>query len=57
MTPAKRTGDSGGKRKPPSEPPRPTLAVLYHERPPIPLVIAVVLTAVLEVLEIGRAHV
>ncbi len=48
MTPAKRTGDSGGKRKPPSVPPRQTsLAELYHERPPIPLVIAVVLTAVL----------
>jgi DHA2 family multidrug resistance protein len=58
MTPAKRSGERGGKRQPPSEPPRPTsLAELYHERPPIPLVIAVVLTAVLEVLDMTIVNV
>ena len=38
MSPAKRVGGKGGKRQPPPEPPRPSLAELHPERPPIPLV-------------------
>ena len=57
MTPAKRSGERGGKRQPPSEPRPTSLAELYHERPPIPLVIAVVLTAVLEVLDMTIVNV
>ena len=56
MTSAKRSGGRGGKRRPPT-PPHTSLAELYHERPPIPLVIAVVLTAVLEVLDITIVNV
>jgi DHA2 family multidrug resistance protein len=43
--------------KPPSEPSRTILAEPHPERPPIPLVIAVVLTAVLEVLDITIVNV
>jgi DHA2 family multidrug resistance protein len=61
MNPPKR-GPGKGRRKggqPPAEPPRPpaTPAEPPSERPPIPLVIAVVLTAVLEVLDITIVNV
>ncbi|HCL63095.1 MAG TPA: MFS transporter [Rhizobiales bacterium] len=54
----------GRKRKPPAKPPRPVVAAPPPptrppslDRPPIPLVIAVVLTAVLEVLDITIVNV
>ena len=54
----------GRKRKPPAKPPRPAVAAPPPpprppslDRPPIPLVIAVVLTAVLEVLDITIVNV
>jgi DHA2 family multidrug resistance protein len=50
-------GGKGGKGKPPSEPPRSVPAEPSFERPPIPLVIAVVLTAVLEVLDMTIVNV
>ncbi len=57
MSPARGAGGKGGKRKPPSEPLRPSFAEPHAERPPIPLVIAVVLTAVLEVLDMTIVNV
>ena len=57
MSPAKRAGAKGPKGKPPSPPPRARLAEPHPERPPIPLVIAVVLTAVLEVLDMTIVNV
>ncbi len=57
MSRAKRGGGQGRKGKPPAEPPRPVHAEPPVERPPIPLVIAVVLTAVLEVLDITIVNV
>jgi DHA2 family multidrug resistance protein len=56
MTRAKRSGGKGSKGKPPTEPPHPAGPAPY-ERPPIALVIAVVLTAVLEVLDITIVNV
>lgn len=50
-------GGKGRGGKPPSEPPRSVPAEPAHERPPIPLVIAVVLTAVLEVLDMTIVNV
>jgi MFS transporter, DHA2 family, multidrug resistance protein len=57
MSRTQRGGGKGRKGKPPSEPPRPILAEPAFQRPPIPLVIAVVLTAVLEVLDITIVNV
>ena len=57
MSRAKRGGGQGRKDKPPAAPPRPMLAEEPFKRPPIPLVIAVVLTAVLEVLDITIVNV
>lgn len=58
MSRAKRGGGPGRKRKLPSEPPPPvSLPEPIPQRPPIPLVIAVVLTAVLEVLDITIVNV
>ena len=59
MTRPKRGGGKGRKGgKPPAEPPCPVHVPEPHpERPPIPLVIAVVLTAVLEVLDITIVNV
>jgi MFS transporter, DHA2 family, multidrug resistance protein len=57
MNRTQRGGGKGRKGKPPSEPPRPPLGELVFQRPPIPLVIAVVLTAVLEVLDITIVNV
>jgi DHA2 family multidrug resistance protein len=54
MTRAKRSGGKGSKGKPPTEPPHEAGPA---ERPPIALVIAVVLTAVLEVLDITIVNV
>ena len=56
MTRAKRSGGKGSKGKPPTEPPHEAGPAPY-ERPPIALVIAVVLTAVLEVLDITIVNV
>ena len=56
MTRAKRSGGKGSKGKPPTEPPHPA-GPAPHERPPIALVIAVVLTAVLEVLDMTIVNV
>src|SRR5262245_33412776 len=59
MTPPKR--GSGNRRKgkepPPVPPPPPVAAEPYPDRPPIPLVIAVVATAVLEVLDMTIVNV
>lgn len=55
MTP-RPSGGKGSKRKPPPEPPHPSEPA-PHERPPIALVIAVVLTAVLEVLDMTIVNV
>jgi DHA2 family multidrug resistance protein len=58
MSRTKAAGGKGPRRKPPSEPPRPTPPPEPHlERPPIALVIAVVLTAVLEVLDMTIVNV
>jgi DHA2 family multidrug resistance protein len=57
MSRAKRGSGQGRKGKPPAEPPRAVPDELAFERPPIPLVIAVVLTAVLEVLDITIVNV
>jgi DHA2 family multidrug resistance protein len=57
MSPAKRAGGKEGRGKPPSEPLRPSFAEPHFERPPLPLVIAVVLTAVLEVLDMTIVNV
>jgi DHA2 family multidrug resistance protein len=58
MSRAKRGAGKGRKGgKPPSEPPRTILAEPHPDRPPIPLVIAVVLTAVLEVLDMTIVNV
>ncbi len=57
MSRTQRGGGKGRKGKPPSEPPRPLLGEPSFQRPPIPLVIAVVLTAVLEVLDITIVNV
>ena len=57
MSRAKRGSGQGRKGKPPAAPPRPIPAEQPFERPPIPLVIAVVLTAVLEVLDITIVNV
>jgi MFS transporter, DHA2 family, multidrug resistance protein len=57
MSRVKRSGGRGRKGKPPAEPPRSVPAEPEFERPPIPLVIAVVLTAVLEVLDITIVNV
>lgn len=56
---SRRQGGAGKGRggKPPSEPPRSVPAEPSFERPPIPLVIAVVLTAILEVLDITIVNV
>jgi DHA2 family multidrug resistance protein len=56
MTRAKRSGGKGSKGKPPTEPPH-AAGPAPHERPPIALVIAVVLTAVLEVLDMTIVNV
>ncbi|HSD93777.1 MAG TPA: DHA2 family efflux MFS transporter permease subunit [Methyloceanibacter sp.] len=56
MTRGKRSGGKGSKRKPPPEPPHPAAPEPF-ERPPIALVIAVVLTAVLEVLDMTIVNV
>jgi len=56
MTRAKRSGGKGSKGKPPTEPPHEAGPAPY-ERPPIALVIAVVLTAVLEVLDMTIVNV
>ena len=58
MSRGKRGGGKGRKGEPPVESPRPvTLPEPLPQRPPIPLVIAVVLTAVLEVLDITIVNV
>jgi MFS transporter, DHA2 family, multidrug resistance protein len=57
MSPAKRSGGKGSKRKPPAEPPRPAAAQPSHDRVPIALVIAVVTTAILEVLDMTIVNV
>ncbi len=59
MSRPKRGGGKGRKGgQPPAEPPRTAAAAEPHpERPPIPLVIAVVLTAVLEVLDMTIVNV
>jgi DHA2 family multidrug resistance protein len=56
MTRAKGSGGKGSKRKPPAEPP-PADGPGPHDRPPLALVIAVVLTAVLEVLDMTIVNV
>jgi MFS transporter, DHA2 family, multidrug resistance protein len=50
-------GGKGRRRKPPPQPPSPPERSLEVERPPIPLVVAVVLTAVLEVLDMTIVNV
>jgi DHA2 family multidrug resistance protein len=55
MSRAKPGGGKWSKRKPPPEPPRP--APLPYERAPIALVVAVVLTAILEVLDMTIVNV
>lgn len=57
MSRAKRGGGQGRKGKPPAEPPRAVPAEPPFVRPPIALVIAVVLTAVLEVLDMTIVNV
>jgi DHA2 family multidrug resistance protein len=59
MSRAKAAGGKGPRRKPPADPPRPTPPPEppHQERPPIALVIAVVLTAVLEVLDMTIVNV
>jgi DHA2 family multidrug resistance protein len=58
MSRAKRGGGGAGRgRQPPPHPPSPSEPSLEAERPPIPLVIAVVLTAVLEVLDMTIVNV
>jgi DHA2 family multidrug resistance protein len=59
MSRAKAAGGKGPRRKPPADPPRPTPPPEppHPERPPIALVIAVVLTAVLEVLDMTIVNV
>ncbi|MGZ8417025.1 MAG: DHA2 family efflux MFS transporter permease subunit [Methyloceanibacter sp.] len=58
MSRPKRGGGKGRKGgQPPAEPPRTAAAEPHPERPPIPLVIAVVLTAVLEVLDMTIVNV
>jgi DHA2 family multidrug resistance protein len=56
MSRAKRSGGKGSKGKPPTEPPH-AGGPAPEDRPPIALVIAVVLTAVLEVLDITIVNV
>jgi DHA2 family multidrug resistance protein len=56
MSRAKRSGGKGSKGKPPTEPPHPA-GPAPQDRPPIALVIAVVLTAVLEVLDMTIVNV
>jgi DHA2 family multidrug resistance protein len=57
MSRAKRGGGQGRKGKPPASPPRAVLPEPPFVRPPIALVIAVVLTAVLEVLDMTIVNV
>jgi DHA2 family multidrug resistance protein len=59
MSRTKAAAGKGSRRKPPAEPPRPTPPPEppHQERPPIALVIAVVLTAVLEVLDMTIVNV
>jgi len=57
MSRAKRAGGKRLKAKPQAEPPRPSHAELHFERPPIALVVAVVMTAVLEVLDMTIVNV
>jgi DHA2 family multidrug resistance protein len=60
MSRAKAAGGKGSRRKPPSEPPRPAAPAPpppHQDRPPIALVIAVVMTAVLEVLDMTIVNV
>jgi DHA2 family multidrug resistance protein len=57
MSPAKRTGRKRSKGKSPAKPPRPTPSDLPYSRPPIALIVAVVLTAVLEVLDMTIVNV
>src|SRR5262249_19248295 len=70
MTEAKRGRKGGRKRKAPAEPPRPPVKAApppppppppppshHPARPPIPLVVAVVVTAILEVLDITIVNV
>jgi DHA2 family multidrug resistance protein len=57
MSRAKAGGGKGSRRKPPAEPPRPIEPPPHFERPPIALVIAVVMTAVLEVLDMTIVNV
>ena len=57
MSRAKGGSGKGRKGKPPPEPPRADPPDHHYERPPIALVIAVVLTAVLEVLDMTIVNV
>ncbi|MBC8013144.1 MAG: DHA2 family efflux MFS transporter permease subunit [Methyloceanibacter sp.] len=57
MSPQQGAGDKGRRRKPPSERRGPVPVDPEFVRPPIPLVIAVVLTAVLEVLDMTIVNV
>ncbi len=58
MSPAKRAGSKGRRREMPAKSlPVRSLAEAHFQRPPVPLVIAVVLTAVLEVLDITIVNV
>jgi len=57
MRRATRVGPNGPKGDPPATPPRKVLTGADPEHPPIPLVIAVVMTAVLEVLDITIVNV
>jgi MFS transporter, DHA2 family, multidrug resistance protein len=58
MSPAKRAGSKGRRREMPAKsPPVRSLAEVHFQRPPVPLVIAVVLTAILEVLDITIVNV
>ena len=57
MSRAKGGGRKGSRRTPPPEPPQLAAAPAHPERPPVALVIAVVLTAVLEVLDMTIVNV